>query len=95
MLAYDSADPNIDLSLVGATFNDIFRSAHEASKKIGLEACKETVIGTPKGVIVMRCSGTEAKSHFHLIGIMAHDGNQALMKMQIDKLVPEVMAELA
>ena len=94
MLAYDSTDPNIDLSLVGATFNDIFRSAHEASKKIGLDACKETVIATPKGVIVMRCSGTEAKSHFHLIGILAQDGNQALMKMQIDKLVPAVMAEI-
>lgn len=94
MLAYDSADPNIDLSLVGATFNDIFRSAHEASKKIGLDACRETVISTPKGVVVMRCSGTEAKSHFHLIGIMAHDGNQALMKMQIDKIVPSVMAEI-
>lgn len=95
MLAYDSSDPNIDLTLVGATFNDIFRSAHEASKKIGLDACKETVISTPKGVVVMRCSGTDAKSHFHLIGIMANDGNQALMKMQIDKLVPAVMAELA
>ncbi len=95
MLASESADPNIDLSLVGATFNDIFRSAHEASKKIGLDACKETVISTPKGVVVMRCSGTAEKAHFHVIGIMAHDGNQALMKMQMDKMVPAVMAEIA
>jgi predicted regulator of Ras-like GTPase activity (Roadblock/LC7/MglB family) len=94
MLAYDSADPKIDLTLVGATFNDIFRSAHEASKKIGLEACRETTIATPKGVIVMRCSGTDAKVHFHLIGILAADGNQALMKMQIEKMVPAVMGEL-
>lgn len=95
MLASQSEDTNIDLSLVGATFNDIFRSAHEASKKIGLDACKETVISTPKGVIIMRCSGTDAKSHFHLIGIMANEGNQALMKMQIEKMVPAVMEELA
>ena len=94
MLAYDSADPKIDLNLVGATFNDIFRSAHEASKKIGLDACREATITTPKGVIVMRCSGTDAKVHFHLIGILAADGNQALMKMQIDKMVPAVMGEL-
>ncbi|MEW6110330.1 MAG: response regulator [Nitrospirota bacterium] len=94
MLANDSNDKNIDLDIVGATFNDIFRSAHEASKKIGLEACKEAVISTPKGIVVMRCSGVDAKSHFHLIGIMAADGNQALMKMQIEKMVPEVMAEL-
>ncbi len=94
MLASDSADPNIDLSLVGATFNDIFRSAHEASKKIGLEACKDTVITTPKGIVIMRCSGTDAKVHFHLIGILAADGNQALMKMQMEKMVPAVMGEL-
>jgi len=94
MLAYDSADPKIDLNLVGATFNDIFRSAHEASKKIGLEACRDTTITTPKGIVIMRCSGTDAKVHFHLIGILAADGNQALMKMQIDKMVPAVMGEL-
>ncbi len=95
MLASESADPNIDLSLVGATFNDIFRSAHEASKKIGLDACRETVIITPKGVVVMCCSGVEAKAHFHLIGVMTADGNQALMKMQIEKMLAPVMAELA
>ncbi len=95
ILAYDSADPKIDLSLVGATFNDIFRSAHEACKKIGLDACKEATIATPKGVVVMRCSGTDAKVHFHLIGILAADGNQALMKMQIEKMVPAVMGELS
>jgi CheY-like chemotaxis protein len=94
MLASDSADQKIDLNLVGATFNDIFRSAHEASKKIGLDACKETTIATPKGVILMRCSGTDAKVHFHLIGVLAADGNQALMKMQMEKMVPAVMAEL-
>ncbi len=94
MLATESSDPNIDLDLVGATFNDIFRSAHEASKKIGLDACKETTISTPKGTVVMRCSGVDAKSHFHLIGIIAADGNQALMKMQIEKIVPAVMDEL-
>lgn len=94
MLATESSDPNVDLDLVGATFNDIFRSAHEASKKIGLDACKETIINTPKGTVVMRCSGVDAKSHFHLIGVMASDGNQALMKMQIDKIVPAIMEEL-
>lgn len=95
MLATESSDSNVDLDLVGATFNDIFRSAHEASKKIGLDACKETIISTPKGTVVMRCSGVDAKSHFHLIGVMAADGNQALMKMQIEKMVPAIMEELA
>lgn len=94
MLVSDSTDKNIDLQIVGATFNDIFREAHEASKKIGLDACRETTINTPKGVIIMRCSGVDSKSHVHLIGILANDGNHALMKMQMEKLVPEIMSEI-
>lgn len=94
MLVSDTADPKIDLGMVGAMFNDIFRTAHEATKKIGLQACKETVITTPLGTIVMRCSGVDAKAHVHIVSILKADGNQALMKMQIDKMVPAIIDEL-
>ena len=95
ILASDSVDPNIDLSFVGATFNDIFRSAHEASEKIGLKVCQETAINTPSGIIIMRCSGVKAKVHFHMIAIVAADGNQALVKMEMEKMIPNIMAELS
>jgi CheY-like chemotaxis protein/predicted regulator of Ras-like GTPase activity (Roadblock/LC7/MglB family) len=95
ILAQDSNDPNIDLGLVGATFNDIFRTAHEASDKIGLEACREAAISTPKGIIIMRCSGIKSKVHYHTIAIFSADGNQALAKMEMEKMIPAVMEELA
>lgn len=95
ILAQDSNDPNIDLGLVGATFNDIFRTAHEASDKIGLEACREAAISTPKGIIIMRCSGVKSKVHYHTIAIFSADGNQALAKMEMEKMIPAVMEELA
>ncbi|MBU0675934.1 MAG: hypothetical protein KJ950_14960 [Proteobacteria bacterium] len=95
ILVMDTVDANIQLDMVGATFNDIFRSAHEASEKIGLEACQEAVIKTPLGIIIMRCSGVKAKVHYHMIMIMAADGNQALAKMEMEKLIPAVMEELA
>ncbi len=95
ILAQDSIDPNIDLGMVGATFNDIFRTAHEASDKIGLEACREAAISTPKGVIIMRCSGVKSKVHYHIITIFSADGNQALAKMEMEKMIPPVMEELA
>ena len=94
VLAADATDNKIDLNVVGPTFNDIFRSSHEASSKIGLEACKESVITTPKGIIIMNCSGVESEVHFHMIGVMSADGNQALLKMQLGKLVPQIMKEL-
>jgi len=94
MLALDTTDPSVDLNLYGATFNDIFRAAHEASKMIGLDACRELVINTPRGVIVMRCSGVDAQVHFHLITVLTSDGNQALAKLQFEKIQPAVMADL-
>ncbi len=95
ILAQDSNDPNIDLGLVGATFNDIFRSAHEASEKIGLESCREAAISTPKGIVIMKCSGVKSKVHYHAIAIFSADGNQALAKMEMEKMIPVVMEELA
>jgi predicted regulator of Ras-like GTPase activity (Roadblock/LC7/MglB family) len=93
-LAVDSVDPEVDLGLVGATFNDIFRAAHEASRKIGLEATREAVFKTPKGLVIMQCSGVDAKVHIHAVMVLNADGNQALAKMRLDQVVPKVMAEI-
>ncbi len=95
MLANDSADVTLDLALVGATFNDIFRSAHEASSKIGLDYANEMTIETPKGNVIMFCSGVDAKVHFHLIGVVSHEGNEALMNMQMKRLIEPILNELA
>lgn len=94
ILVDESVDNKIDLNLVGATFNDIFRTAHAACGKIGMQACSETTIKTPDGIIIMGCSGVEAEVHFHVISIIDADGNQALAKMEMDKLIPKAMAEL-
>lgn len=93
-LVVDSAESDLDLALVGATFNDILRAAHEAAVGIDLDAAKEVVIKTKKGVVVMQCSGVEAKAHVHFIGVLTADGNQALMKMRVDQFLPKVVAEL-
>ncbi len=94
VLASESNDQNIDLNLMGATFNDIFREAHTACKKIGLEACREALIQTPKGTIVMRCSGADEEPHLHAIAILSTDGNYALMKMIMAKVLPKAKSEL-
>ena len=93
-LATDSVDPDVDLALVGATFNDIFRAAHEASTKIGLDATREAVFKTPKGLVIMQCSGVNSAVHIHLVVVLNADGNQALAKLKLDQTVPKAMAEL-
>ena len=96
ILARDSVDPKIDLDTVGATFNDLFQQAHEASENVGLEACYETAINTPKGIIIIRCSGPDALAHFHLIVVLGGaDANLSLVKHELDKFLAVVMQELA
>lgn len=96
ILARDSVDPQVDLDTVGATFNELFQKAHEASADVGLEACYETAINTPKGIIIIRCSGPEALAHFHLIVVLGGDeANLSLVKHELDKFLAVVMTELA
>ncbi len=95
LLASHSTNEAVDLGATGAVFNDILRSAHEASQKIGLEACKGLVITTPKGIVVMECSGTDATAHLHFIVVLEEGGNQALARVTMDKIIPQVVATMS
>lgn len=88
ILTQDSIDPNIDLGLLSATFNDLFRKAHQASDKIGFDPCLEAAISTNKGMIVMRCSGGKGKDHYHLIAIFSLETDQILCQAELDECFP-------
>lgn len=94
ILVQDSVDSKIDLESIGPVFNDVLRNAEEAAGKTDLGVCDEFVLRTPDGVIVMSCSGMEATVHFHLIAVLERDGNQALTKIQLARIIPLVMKEL-
>ena len=94
-LENDSKDPNIDLNYLCAMFNDIFLSAHKACAKTGFDEPLETTIVTPRGIVLMRCSGTQSKTHIHVIAILEPDGNHALMKMKMERMMPSLLAEFA
>jgi predicted regulator of Ras-like GTPase activity (Roadblock/LC7/MglB family) len=92
-LENDSKDPNIDLNYLCAMFNDIFLSAHKVCEKTGFNDPLETTIVTPKGIVLMRCSGTQSKTHIHVIAILEPDGNHALMKIEMERMMPALLAE--
>ena len=83
-----------DLELSAATFNDIFRSAHKASKDLDLGTTKTMQILTEDGIILMGCSGEDARTHIHVFVILESDGNQALAKMELNKTIPAIVDEL-
>lgn len=93
ILESDSVDTSFDLNYTSAIFNDIFQSANRACEKIGFDANQETTIVTPKGIIIMSSSGASAKTHIHMIAILEPNGNQALTKMEMKRMLPSVIAE--
>jgi len=92
VLAIDDQN-NVNLEETAVTFNDIFRKTHAATMEIGLDACNELETTTPKGTIVMLCSGVDGE-HIHLIGILDKDGNHALLKRKLKKMIPDLLKEV-
>ena len=76
-------------------FNDIFLTANKVCEKAGFEETLETTIVTSRAIVLMRCSGTQSKRHIHVISILEPDGNHALMKMEMERMMPALLAELA
>jgi len=88
LLFQQSVDPGVNITTAVKTYNQIFHSAHDASAKIGLEACGEVVFNTQAGIILLHCPAVEKNIHCHLITILTNDGNQALAKREIEDVMP-------
>ncbi len=93
-LVSDCIDSDLELENIGAVFNDIFRSAQEAAEKMKLQACNELTLKTPHGIIIIRGSGAESAIPFHVIAVLEKDGNQALTRIQLTRMIPLAAQEL-
>ncbi len=84
-----------NLEETSSTFNDVFRDAHKISRNLQLGSTQLMEIHTEKGKIVMGCSGEDARVHLHIFAIFAADGNIALGKMALNKILPKAVEELS
>ena len=78
-----------------ATFNDIFRDSHKVSRALKLGATEIMEIHTEKGKVLMGCSGEDARVHLHIFAIFSSDGNVALGKMALNKILPKAVEALS
>jgi predicted regulator of Ras-like GTPase activity (Roadblock/LC7/MglB family) len=91
VLVADSKSEKIDLKTIAEGFNNIFRAGHEVAGKVGFNSLEGAVLMTPNGVIIMACSGVNAAAHLHFIVILKRDGNQALAKITLEKIVHQAI----
>jgi len=84
-----------NLEEVSATFNDVFRDAHKISTSLKLGATEIMEIHTEKAVVLLGCSGEDARVHLHIFAIFQKDGNVALGKMALKKILPKAVEMLS
>lgn len=87
MLAVKSHEKMTEADMIITTFNDIFRQAHKACRKIDMKTIDEVVINTPKGTIIMLCLEVDNAEHMHLIALLDPHGNKAFFKLKAAKLL--------
>jgi len=95
LLLFDKAESKINLEETAVIFNDVFRSSHSLSKKLSLGKTTVMEITTEKAKIIMACSGEDASVHLHAFAIFQQDGNVALAKMVLPKILREAVTELS
>ena len=95
LLLFDKANSKINLEETSIIFNDVFRDTHALSKKLSLGHTEIMEISTEKSKILMACSGENSPIHIHLFAIFKKDGNVALAKIILPKIINKAISELS
>ena len=95
LLLFDKENEKINLEETSVIFNDLFRSSHSLSKKLSLGRTEVMEITTEKAKILMACSGENVSVHLHVFAIFKNDGNVALAKMVLPKILNKSVSELS
>jgi predicted regulator of Ras-like GTPase activity (Roadblock/LC7/MglB family) len=95
LLLIDKLSDNINLEETSVIFNDVFRSSHSLSQKLSLGKTEIMEITTENAKILMACSGENSSLHLHVFTIFKNDGNVALAKMILPRILNKSVAELS
>ena len=91
VIAGDIADHSINLPLIAALTNDVMMQVHEIAQNYADTTCEETHIFGSDIVVLMRCTGPQAKAHLHLGCVLKADGNTALARMILERIALKVV----
>ena len=95
IILIDKANSKINLEETAIIFNDVFRNSHSLSKNLSLGKTKLMEITTEDAKILMGCSGVDSPIHLHIFAIFKDDGNVALAKLVLPRILNKAISELA
>jgi len=88
----DSAYASVDFRKELRTLSGILDGMHEAATTMGFSKAHEIAVQTGNGLLLLHCNGGLGSDHMHALCLLRPDGNQALAKMTLYKIVPRLKA---
>jgi len=80
-----------DLGLIMRAFNGFFEHTCILAEKSGFDTCGEVSVQAGADVMVIRCSGRECLVGIRLLVLIEDQGNIAIMRRRLAKLLPQIM----
>ncbi|MCF8051622.1 MAG: response regulator [Desulfobacterales bacterium] len=91
VLIQDTVEPDLDLELIGAVALDLVRAGSRVAKETGLGECLEVLLSADGGILL--CV-SPARQEFHALVLLGANGNRALAKIALKKIMPSLQAAL-
>jgi CheY-like chemotaxis protein len=92
VIASDSAAEHIDFKLFSSDFNSMLFNCNKILHLKGFDQCTGFTVHTKKGIIVMMSSDVYKHGNFRFIGLMAPEGNGYFLQVQLEKVIPQILA---
>jgi hypothetical protein len=89
-LLWSDNQEGLDLPLLAAVYNDLFRCIDDASKAQGMEGCASAVVHAKNGVVVIHSTDTAEGPRLHAVAVLRPEGNQALARLMLERHLPRV-----
>lgn len=90
---YDSTPPGTSGNF-GAwleVFNSLFDHTCCLSESSGFQACRQVAMRTGEEIVIIRSTGRDCRVGIRLLLIIDHQGNEALIQQNLDRLLPPLM----
>jgi predicted regulator of Ras-like GTPase activity (Roadblock/LC7/MglB family) len=95
LLLFDKKTEDAKFEEAALIFNDVFRNSHTLSKQLELGTVEIMEVVTSNSKIVMACSGENSSIHLHAFAVFSKDGNVALAKLMMPKILKKAVSKLS
>jgi CheY-like chemotaxis protein len=93
VLATDVAGESVRIEDFSKELNNLFANCSKTVNQKGLDRCTSFTIHTSKAIIMMMSADVYKQGNFRFVGIMAPEGNGFFMQTQLQRIIPQVLAE--